>query len=394
MSQLTFIENSPQLQVIADPSHLDFLAASGLFEVVNIGVENAIRPRLNRVGVVVVGETRYEVKPKLSISQLFFLMSFGQRDFFLESSFQAEENSLWGLIARVFYAYTHRAVGRGLIYDYVSTNDALPLVKGTIRVSDQMARRSVVPLPLEVTYDDYSPNIVENKILKTALKRVQMLPGIQPDIRRYLRQLEIDFAEVDTLPRGSAVPHWTSNRRNLHYQPALKLARMILQSMSPSERTGEHSMLAFVVNLPQVFEDFLEAQLREYYRGISGRIVQVSAQNSSYLDREKLIKIRPDLSFRSAGQVVAIADAKYKVGDLNKSASNNDIYQLITYCKHFGLPEGHLIIAGSVSGQKGRTVHHLPNVGVTLTSHYLDLSQDSDQVIEQVRDLARNILAS
>lgn len=382
-------ENSQELLLLQEPSHADVLKNSGLFDVLTVGTQHVLRPALNRVGIVAVGGTRYEVTPKLPVSQLFYLMSYSAKDPFLNESYSSDEKDLWNLIAKVFLSYTHRAVGRGLLYDYVSVDDALPLVKGSIRVGDQMARRPLVPIPLEVTYDDYSPNILENKILKSALARVLMMPGLAPGIRQGLRALEVVFDEVDALPRGARVPEWQENRRNKSYRPALKLATMILNNMSPGEGTGKNSMLSFVVNLPGIFEDFLEATLQ---KALAAHQVKVTAQNSEYLDKEKRIKIRPDLIFQGDASVRAIADAKYKMGDTDKSAANADIYQMITYCKYFGLDEGHLILAGSRQGSFSSSTSHLPEVGVTLHTHYLDLGAEPAAIENQVTNLAAKLL--
>lgn len=394
MQSFSLAENSQHLLVLDTPSHADALEKSGLFKVFSVGTEIAVRPALNRVGIVVVGGTRYEVTPKLAISQLFFLMSYSAKDPFLPENYRSDKRDLWDLIARVFLARTHQAVGRGLLYDYVTVEDELPLVKGSIRVGDQMARRPLTPIPLEVTYDDYSPNILENKILKTALARVLMMPGLDPSVRQRLRALELVFAEVDSLPRGSRIPHWQVNRRNTGYQSALKLATIILENMSPGEGHGTHSMMSFVVNLPGVFEDFLATVMQESYLQLSHRSLSVKTQRKQKIDREQKIEIRPDILVEEDGHQIVVADAKYKVGDQDKSAANDDIYQMVTYCKHLGLKSGHLILAGSSQGGTTSTTHHLNGIGLKLHTYYLNLSASPENVIAQVANLAHRLVCS
>lgn len=394
MPSFSLAENSQNLLVLDTPSHAVALEKSGLFKVFSVGAEIAVRPALNRVGIVVVGGTRYEVTPKLAVSQLFFLMSYSAKDPFLPESYRSDKRDLWDLIARVFLARTHQAVGRGLLYDYVTVEDELPLVKGSIRVEDQMARRPWTPIPLEVTYDDYSPNIVENKILKTALSRVLMMPGLDPNVRQRLLSLELVFAEVDSLPRGSHTPPWQLNRRNTGYQSALKLATIILENMSPSEGHGVHSMISFVVNLPGIFEDFLASIMQESFVGQFRRSLSVRTQRKQKIDREQKIEIRPDILVEEDGNQIVVADAKYKVGDQDKSAANDDIYQMVTYCKHLGLKSGHLILAGSSQGSATSTTHHLNDIGLKLHTHYLDLSASPENVIAQITNLAHKLVCS
>ena len=53
-----------------------------------------------------------------------------------------------------------------------TVEDALRIVRGPIRIGDQIARRPGFLVPLEVTYDEYTPNIAENQILRAAIRRM------------------------------------------------------------------------------------------------------------------------------------------------------------------------------------------------------------------------------
>ena len=45
----------------------------------------------------------------------------------------------------------------------------MPSVRGRVRIAQQLRRRTGLPLPVEVTYDDFTPDILENRLLRAAI---------------------------------------------------------------------------------------------------------------------------------------------------------------------------------------------------------------------------------
>lgn len=65
-----------------------------------------------------------------------------------------------------------RALAPGVLQGYVTDNAALAIVRGRIQVGEQIARRPGIWLPLECSYDEYTADIAENRILRAAIRRV------------------------------------------------------------------------------------------------------------------------------------------------------------------------------------------------------------------------------
>ena len=59
-----------------------------------------------------------------------------------------------------------------LLRGYRREEDALNTVRGQIRFADQVGRRYGLPLPIEVAYDEYTEDIEQNRLLKTAIHRL------------------------------------------------------------------------------------------------------------------------------------------------------------------------------------------------------------------------------
>src|SRR5262249_47873463 len=148
------------------------------------------------------------------------------------------------------------ALGPGVLQGYVSVDDSLPLVRGRIRFADQFALRPGLPLPIEVRFDEYAADIAENRILRSAFRRMMAVPRLPASARARLPHLDGRLAGVHVLPQGAPLPPWRPSRLNARYLPALRLAQLVLRNQSAEPGPGDVTMAAFVVNMAKVFEDF------------------------------------------------------------------------------------------------------------------------------------------
>jgi 5-methylcytosine-specific restriction enzyme subunit McrC len=105
-----------------------------------------------------------------------------------------------------------------VLQGYRTVDDALPVVRGRIRTTDQMRHRYGVPLPVEVTYDDVTTDIPENQLLGAAAERLLRLPEIPGAVRHRLQRLCAGLGEVGPLVPGRPLPRWRPSRLNSRYQ--------------------------------------------------------------------------------------------------------------------------------------------------------------------------------
>jgi 5-methylcytosine-specific restriction enzyme subunit McrC len=295
------------------------------------------------VGVVRTGGCELWIHPKLPIARLLFLLGYardpkGWRD--NDPAF-GEADSLVEALARAFARHAERALARGLLQGYRSTEDAQPAIRGRIREADQLRRRFALPLPVEVRYDDYTTDILENQLLRTAARRLLRVPGVSGDSSRRLRRLVALTREVSDLPFAWARPPVIRTRLNQRYFPAVRLAELALRATSPEFTPGAGQGIAFLFDMNKVFEDFLTAELGAALQRHGG---QAKPQHPQALDAAGQLTIRPDLTWWSQGRCLAVAEIKYK-SLADQEPPEADIYQLLAYCTALRLPEGHLIYA-------------------------------------------------
>ncbi|MGQ4485900.1 McrC family protein [Streptomyces sp. SAS_281] len=347
----------------------------------------------SRVGAVAVkvpgqGPVTLRITPKVPIDRLFFLLGYsldprGWRDGQVEV---AEHRELLPALAHAFERQVERALGKGLLQGYRSTDATTLVLRGRLRGADQMKRRFGAALPVEVTYDDFTTDIPENRLLRSAVDRFLRLPGVPRPVRTRLTRQRVRLAEVAPLPRGHTLPEWRPTRLNRRYHHALHLARAVLTGSSAEHGPGSLHIDGFLFDMNKVFEDFVCVALREALLPYGGR---GSLQAGGvYLDEAATVRMRPDFVwYGDGGAPLAVADAKYKA-EKPEGYPGADLYQMLAYCTALGLPEGHLVYA---EGSAPHAEHRVRRGTVTLHQHALDLAQPPDSLLAATRALARRL---
>ena len=347
-----------------------------------------------RVGAVQTGELLVQVRPKakVGLDRLLFLLGYAQNPGFRPDEVVADEDQdLFSALAESLVRQGERALARGALSGYVQVEDALRTVRGRIRVSDQMLRRPGMLLPLEVSYDEFSIDIPENRILRTALRRMLQLPRLPAAVRGRLAHLYSKLDGVPSLGAGPPLPTWSESRANAHYQPALRLAELILRNMSAEAGPGRQQVASFVVNMAAVFEDFVTTALKEALTAVPGR---TEPQYKCFLDepdgtRRPRVTMFADVVHVIDGKPVAVFDAKYKASSWS-GYPNADQYQMLAYCTALNVPRAWLVYADAGPMR----VRKVQNAEIEIVEFPLDLSRTPEELLAAIRQLARHAVAA
>lgn len=335
------------------------------------------------VGAIRVGETELQIRPKVPVERLLYLLGFardqkGWRDDDVQLS-SIEE--LVPAMAVSFAVLAHRAVQQGVLQGYEEREESLLLLRGRLREGEQIRRRVGLALPLEVRYDDYTVDIAENRLLLGAARRLLKLPGLPSQARGSLVHLTSQLGDVRAPVAGEPIPTVRASRLNARYQAALRLAELVLRGRSVELVAGQVRASGFLFDMNRVFEDWLTAALTAALAAYGGI---VRAQHRTSLDEAGRIPIRPDVTWWRHGRCAAVVDAKYKA--LRPAGSPNaDLYQMLAYCKALELPRGHLVYA---AGDEQPRTHLIRNSGVEVQVHTIDLAGPTSKLRAQVEELA------
>ncbi|MFJ9647459.1 McrC family protein [Streptomyces sp. NPDC101206] len=348
--------------------------------------------KVGAVAITVPGGERITVRiaPKVPVARLLFLLGYsrdphGWRDGTVDL---ADHSELLPAFAHAVERQTERALRQGLLQGYRATEESALVVRGRIREGDQARRRFGLPLPVEVAYDEFTTDIAENRILRTAVDRLLRLPGVPRTVRRRLSHHRVRLADVTPVVRGREIPAWRPTRLNGRYHQALRLAQVVLDGSSGEHLPGGLRMDGFLFDMNTVYEDFVCVALQEALRVHGGR--SVLQTQDLYMDERAAVRLRPDFVwYGDSGAPHIVADAKYKAR-VRQGYPNEDLYQMLAYCTALRLPEGHLVYA---KGSAPHTDHRVRHAGVILHQHALDLDQGPNAVLADMRTLAQRMVA-
>ncbi|MCY3782563.1 MAG: hypothetical protein OXG79_02125 [Chloroflexi bacterium] len=345
------------------------------------------------VGVVRLPDLTIEIAPKVSVQQVIFLISYalGQLHL-LPTRVDVGIADLVEAMVRLFHDRVHRATHRGLLHGYETREEALHVVRGRIRIDDQLRQRFGVAVPIEVSYDEFTPDIPANQLLKAAVRRLARLPLRSRESRRLLGAMRAVFVNVSDIEyrRSDTLPDPPLNPLNAHYQPALGLARLILKSTSFELAQGKVRAASFLIDMNRVFEDFVVVALREALELTAGVFPQGAQNRRLCLDREERVRLEPDISWWENSRCTFVGDTKYKRA-FGNDARNADIYQVLAYAMAARLPSALLIYAAADDAdEEAGAVYRLVD-GRLVEQAVLDLRGDSDQVLNRVTALAAKV---
>ena len=351
------------------------------------GDEYFLRPG-STVGALEVGDLSVLIQPKVEVPNLLSLACYamgvyGQQD--MRQFDFARHEALPDVLALAVVSAARRGFSRGLLHGYQRREEALHTVRGRVRFDEQIRRRFGVPLPVEVRYDEFTDDILENRLVKAATMRLGEMRLRSPDVRRGLGWIAgmldgVSHAEYSR----TDVPTVSFDRLNEHYRFVVGLSRLILQNRAFEAGRGRIRATGFLMDMNVVFEEFVTVALREALN-MSERVFLKKSIDS--LDEAGDVGLQPDLTWWEGDTCVFVGDAKYKNIE-DRSVPNADLYQLLAYTTALGLPGGMLIYA---KGEADEVVHKVRHSGKRLEVAALDLSVEFEDILTQVDEIGKKV---
>jgi 5-methylcytosine-specific restriction enzyme subunit McrC len=350
------------------------------------------------VGVVVHGDLKVVVRPRFGIRRAMFLISYAL-DPVRWYEFPApldDEDDLLEAVVRIFCTATGAALRRGLLQGYHEGQELSTTIRGRIDVTEMVHRRYGQEVPVPVTFDEFDEDILENRLLKAAVKVLSRLPVQRDESRTALRQIETVLEPVSLTwvdPRNVPAVVWT--RRNQHYRLAVELARVVLAWRSPELAEGGLGALAFSVDMSEVFERFVRRALRQALDLDETQFPGGNACPPLFLDSDNRVRLRPDLSWWRQEECRFVGDVKYKRIKRGRRDRDRvpeaDLYQLLAYTVATGLPKATLVYAAGEVRDGPYFVPHVGKAGKVIEVRSLDVSRDPDSILSEIAALGRDI---
>jgi 5-methylcytosine-specific restriction enzyme subunit McrC len=337
------------------------------------------------VGAVVLPQLTIHVLPKvkdLRTVLTMFTSGTGLVDWRTDTTTYRPSDLVDG-VAELALRAINAATRRGLVHGYRAAQERVPVIRGRLDVQ-QLAARPWDAWPVPCRFDDFTPDVSENRVLLAAVRQIARWP-VGPVLRRMASELLQRLQGVGdssaALAECDLIQHTPANE---HYQPSLALARLVLEGFGLTQAVGGLSAQTFLVDMNKLFEKWIGDEL-------SARLwpsLQVVEQSHVRLSISPRVTMTPDLVFRRGKATVFVADVKYKLtgGGL---ARTDDYYQLLAYTTAMRLPRGLLIYCRADTAPE--RVIRVVGGDQRLHTHPVDLSGSPSSVTRALDALAASI---
>ncbi|WP_428925421.1 McrC family protein [Marinibacterium sp. SX1] len=248
-----------------------------------------------------------------------------------------QRDTLLEILIRLFCRQAVNALRRGMPRQYVARHDDLAALRGRLDVARQFSVLAADPGRLACQFDELSPDIAMNQIVKATISRLSQL-ATAPDNQRSLRELTLAYADIRPVP-VTALP-WDQvhiDRANQSWRDLLALARLLIGQRYQNTSAGRSDGHALLFEMNVLFEEYI-ARLAKRAMADSGLSVhsQGGHRDCLFEDGTGRFRTRPDIVIRNGRITEMIIDTKWKrvaprVDDEKQGVSQADVYQLMAY---------------------------------------------------------------
>ncbi|MFC3860735.1 McrC family protein [Deinococcus antarcticus] len=304
---------------------------------------------------------------------------------------ELEETDLLEALAALFLSQLRPQLLRGLLRRSEQVQDDLPTLRGRLRVPEYLRRADPTRLPVE--YADLQAGHPVNRLFLLVLERLAFWVEAKRS-RQQVAELRVLLRDAGVQALGSvpfpAQRHgFTLNRLQRRYEPALNLAWLLLDGMSPVSQAGSWRGQAFAFDMDRLFEKFLERVLIEdilpetrYSGHAQGR-----GLSQQYLFTKEAQELRPDLIIKEGEAVNLIIDFKNKPPE--QSFGRDDVYQMYAYARHLHCAKVLLLYSSQTTPV---TIEATQGAPLSLTAAGVDLRQDLRVTLPEFHEQLRTLL--
>lgn len=296
------------------------------------------------VGVIALDDLRLRIAPKVPLTNLFHMLTYAYdlplfRD---EVAPLAVGDDLFEFLVEIFVRQVDDLARRGIQRGYVALEENAPTLRGRLLLGEHLRRNALQPARFAQHIDDFTADLLENRILKAALWQLSGAVYGRPELRRRVRRALSALAGVTLIDgRAAAGAPLVYTRLNARYRTPVNLAQLFLRYLSLEGHAGREPFMAYLLPMAEVFERFVARYLAEQFAAHPR--LSVRAQESIWLDEALRERGRLDILLRWAGRPVLIVDTKYKRFDGAPEAADRN--QMFMYGHALGVERALLVYA-------------------------------------------------
>lgn len=274
-----------------------------------------------------------------------------------QAALQRSEQPLHEWIISEFLRHLADLVRKGLRFDYhLNEDEHSAFIRGQLNVTAQMRIPPGRGTHFHVRYAEFSPQRIENRLLRTALDWALKMTrqGLSWRLANSLSH-QLDGIEPICGNTTQSLRQWSDGKYLLDYRAIKPWCQLILEQMNPDFQHGPHQGISLLFPMERLYEGWVGYGLA---RALHHDYKLIEQTKSQYLlehvpvgeeSSQRWFMLKPD--FLINGEQTVVLDAKWKLldnraGDSLKKyeMSQADLYQMFAYGQKYLHGQGNMML--------------------------------------------------
>ena len=274
-----------------------------------------------------------------------------------QAALQRSDQPLHEWIISEFLRHLADLVRKGLRFDYhLNEDEHSAFIRGQLNVTAQMRMPPGRGTRFHVRYAEFSPQRIENRLLRTALDW-SLKMARQGQSWRQANSLSHQLEDI--LPIcGSATQlmrQWSDGKYLFGYRAIKPWCQLILEQMNPDFQFGSHQGISLLFPMEKLYEGWvgcgLAGALHHDYQLIEQTKSQYLLEHVPVGEKssQRWFLLKPD--FLITGRQTVVLDAKWKLLDSRADdrqrkyeISQPDLYQMFAYGQKYLRGKGNMML--------------------------------------------------
>ena len=299
-----------------------------------------IKPQ-NYVGVINIdNKVQIEILPKIDISDenklrnLFLKMLSCLKEFKGKSFKNAQLNDsklpIYEVFIQMYLNEVQELLKKGLKSDYLTIEGNLTFFKGKFLINQHLKHNIIRKDRFYMAYDEFHINRPENRLIKTALLKLNKISSNGKNqllAKRLLAEFEMVNQSTNIDKDFSLVK---KDRNAQAYQSLMTWSQVFLKNKSFSTFKGTENVNALLFPMEKIFEAYVAKQLKIKFPEWN---VETQEDDKYLFDNPKTFGLNPDIYMSKGGSAIVL-DTKWKKlirNSNNYGISQSDMYQMYAY---------------------------------------------------------------
>lgn len=268
---------------------------------------------------------------------------------FENSALQTLNRPLFEILIGYFLKEVSNVIKKGIRSKYTRVQARKSYLKGQLQSSKQINQRPGCLNSFHISYDDFSPDRAENRLICSALTQVRKWSKNNDNLRL---GSELECA-LDGIPHSGNYAldfrQWSKERSLIHYRALKPWCELILNYQSPVSLSGQHNGVSMLFPMESLFEQYVAIKLGKSLPSS----LKLKTQASSHAlvthtpcsgKSQEWFRLKPDIvvSEKHSHEPLYVADTKWKqINEKQATAkqkygiSQSDMYQMFAYGQNY-----------------------------------------------------------